>query len=148
MTTLTPGQKLIAAYRAGEIGDFPDLARAIDEAIAGQWQDIETAPKDGTRVLIYRGPEPNEPDVGFWALDRWFSQSNEISLWGAFPPTHWMPLPDRPADAGSMTEDDKAAVDEMLSPRRRGFVEGLIGEDLDHADGASVATVEKVNQIE
>lgn len=33
---LTPGQKLIASYHGGEIGDWPDLAKAIDAAIEAE----------------------------------------------------------------------------------------------------------------
>lgn len=72
------------------------------------WQDISTAPKDGTRVILYqpdgqwrrRGPhrgaevatgywhQPGNPEAdGFWVAG------------GAFRPTHWMPLP-APPDTG------------------------------------------------
>jgi hypothetical protein len=52
------------------------------------WQDIETAPKDGTMVLgWYRGWD--NPLVIYWytGLNRWNT---------TMQPTHWMPLPDPP----------------------------------------------------
>jgi hypothetical protein len=57
------------------------------------WQSIETAPTDQS-VLLY---EPFEPIIvqGYYSDDEW-SPSNG----GRFfrQPTHWMPLPDPPAE--------------------------------------------------
>lgn len=67
-----------------------------------EWQPIETAPKDGTWILLGKAGEktriaprflviassPNkmffEDDLGHQIVDSW--------------PTHWMPLPDAPED--------------------------------------------------
>lgn len=72
------------------------------------WQPIETAPRDGARVLIYPGAE--EPmSVGYFDAGwkkRWLSLEGEV--WGGCDccgsgcthadasPTHWMPLPQPP----------------------------------------------------
>lgn len=69
-----------------------------------EWLPISTAPKDGTRVLLYRAnwQEPNS--VG------WYSSNNEgwmIAGTGApawLGATHWMPLP--PPPKGSQVEDN------------------------------------------
>jgi len=59
------------------------------------WQPIETAPKDGSRLLagylhkgqwVYRIAHTG-------ALDRWLSDPGD---W-AIQPTHWMHLPDPPS---------------------------------------------------
>jgi len=72
------------------------------------WQPIETAPKDGTRVFLHRNDR--EPTTGCWRVDDGFS-GNDNPLWlmddyddfsmgYASTPiinaTHWMPLPKAP----------------------------------------------------
>lgn len=69
-----------------------------------QWQPIETAPKDGTSVLIHtEGPgcgaavcffDTEWGDEGWWMLDDG-KLALELPLRGA-DPTHWMPLPRGP----------------------------------------------------
>lgn len=58
------------------------------------WQPIETAPKDGSRVLINRKGYAEPICVGWYSQDwkEWKSVPGEWS----WKPTHWMPLPDPP----------------------------------------------------
>lgn len=62
------------------------------------WQPIETAPKDGTVVMLYWPTISINayPAVGFnhdddygWAWSQWMD-------YGEIFPTHWMPLPAPP----------------------------------------------------
>ena len=71
-----------------------------------EWQPIETAPRDGTNIVLFdgqrvsvggwvsaadQGAEPGEEyliSAGWWSLDLSDNQ-----------PTHWMPLPDPPTEA-------------------------------------------------
>jgi hypothetical protein len=73
-----------------------------------EWQDISTAPKDGSIVLLFR---PTAPDWGrvtpgkweiqeyhkkpqpFWEI--WFKIGGTFES-RAWPPTHWTPLPAPP----------------------------------------------------
>lgn len=79
-----------------------------------EWQPIESAPKDGTRILAY---DPEGLDSPVYAVVRWYTYEGEVfeeagdglyrkviyetSWWdGAsytpFHATHWMPLPSPP----------------------------------------------------
>lgn len=97
--------KRLDAYAELCYGDSPvvqanrDAFRAGAEALRGPgWQDISTAPKDGTNVLLW---------WPFWCKGRptigWFGL-NGIRQWVApetlegdgDPPTYWMPLPPPP----------------------------------------------------
>lgn len=66
------------------------------------WRAIETAPKDGTRILLGRFVLGDDCDNRV-AVDYWhFSKDHGFFGWGKFnerfwPATHWMPLPARPA---------------------------------------------------
>jgi len=63
-----------------------------------EWQPIETAPKDGTGILVAIH-EWNEPanrhvfEVVYWKDDCWRSSIFEE----VYPPTHWMPIPATPS---------------------------------------------------
>jgi hypothetical protein len=65
----------------------------------GEWQPIETAPKDGAWVFIY-WPSMSItlfPLVVFWDGEDWNTVAS-IGHVGAETPTHWMPLPEAPHD--------------------------------------------------
>jgi Protein of unknown function (DUF551) len=56
------------------------------------WQPIETAPKDGTDILVYS----NERIISaHWSVpaDAWVEVVHDYSF---AAPTHWMPLPEPP----------------------------------------------------
>ncbi len=59
--------------------------------MSNEWQPIETAPKDGTHILVYR-PEYSNDVIGidFWRRKCWWLSSSDSQ------PTHWMPLPEPP----------------------------------------------------
>jgi hypothetical protein len=69
------------------------------------WQTIETAPKDGTEVVlckimgIYKPSDPIDEKYDFaiagWDQNNWIIHSNEDVIF--YNPTHWMPLPDPPS---------------------------------------------------
>lgn len=65
-----------------------------------EWQPIETAPKDGTKILvcITYGLD------GGWETIQWVDWQKGPFVWPIyqdridipFPPTHWQPLPEPP----------------------------------------------------
>ena len=76
---------------------------------APQWQAIETAPRDGTRILLFNGcgvyegkwlkennDENWDKEIETWFItisgDPWYNQTLEDA-------THWMPLPQPPEEA-------------------------------------------------
>lgn len=69
------------------------------------WQPIETAPKDGTKILLRGGVYHGCPFPAFWdpspyAPDRpWTSVIGGSRLYEHVP-THWMPLPAAPKAEG------------------------------------------------
>jgi hypothetical protein len=77
-----------------------------------EWQDIATAPKDRTRVLLYRPSELvwAQTVAGYWDSDEYAAKprpywtSDVERLVGVVAcrknnPTHWMPLPAPPTPA-------------------------------------------------
>jgi hypothetical protein len=70
----------------------------MTERTAYEWQPIETAPKDGTRILVCKKRSGHPADIGQvrilkWRTDHWY---------GDIPATYfqdqdliaWMPLPE------------------------------------------------------
>jgi hypothetical protein len=62
------------------------------------WQPIETAPRDGTDMLLVgiHGHYTATPTYIGWfngSTKRWV---NTYSGKSQYPPSHWMPLPDEP----------------------------------------------------
>lgn len=75
-------------------------ALPTDDAAVEGWQPIETAPKDGSRVLAIWLYRPGDADAG--------SKSHGVVRWCGWwdshgftvpKPTHWRPLPEPPSRA-------------------------------------------------
>lgn len=69
-----------------------------DEDLVMSWQPIETAPRDGTRILL---SNENRVGIGQWITN--FQSGYNYNDWfslmlNKFPynPTHWMFLPEPP----------------------------------------------------
>ena len=60
------------------------------------WQPIVTAPKDGTKILIF---ERENGDAGTVRVASWRSDTIPQGWTGSErAPTHWLPLPTPPGD--------------------------------------------------
>lgn len=68
------------------------------EIAAMQWRPIETAPKDGTPLLLLWPDAAEKMAVMWWDeyVENWLGYYDGINP-GYQPPTHWMPLPPPPA---------------------------------------------------
>lgn len=62
-----------------------------------EWRPIATAPRDGKEVLLFARGSYGPRDV-FFAVGQWSLQSNDWLWTFAIRPTHWMPLPEPPAE--------------------------------------------------
>lgn len=86
-----------------------------------EWQPIETAPKDGTSVLIHNAIAPGLPGgvsqecwagntcvAAWWASSgngKWICYMDAVEDPQAhFEPTHWMPLPSPPLSRKEASE--------------------------------------------
>jgi len=113
---LTDEEKAIAApLTKGHLAQLIYRAMLAASTPVGGWEDISTAPKDGTWVLVWRGFCSVDAYKGDWC--------------GEKNPTHWMPLPPPPSvsiDNGSRpqeavpTEQAELAVVEPTEAMRDG----------------------------
>lgn len=77
------------------------MRRALASAEAAMWRPIETAPKDGTQLLLVS--EDGVQVVGYWGKHNHvplYGWLRPVELYGeevdGLDPTHWMPLPEKP----------------------------------------------------
>ena len=72
------------------------------QQLENDWQPIETAPLDGTRILLVDGEHPTDMCTGWWTMAGW-RDFGDIGCNGLadYSPTHWMqlPAPPRPLEA-------------------------------------------------
>lgn len=92
-----------------------------------EWQPIETAPKDGTFVLLCGGTGDYSSDRGWpfppvvvaqWVNlplhKHWRYASYDSGYYGEVEnPTHWMPLPEPPRSLSQPLEDK---TEEVIQP--------------------------------
>lgn len=82
-----------------------ELAKKAYKAGQPKWQDISTAPKDGSEIIlcvldsvfvgVWIGKENYRGEIG------WHDVADSFELWYSerpVTPTHWMPLPEPPKD--------------------------------------------------
>jgi hypothetical protein len=87
--------------------EFHDFAQGIVEALqrvtalspapSGGWNDMSSAPKDGTRFLAYE-PRGEYRHYECWWQDDFANWAGWQDDWDSEPePTHWQPLPAAPS---------------------------------------------------
>lgn len=110
MEALTPGGGV--KYHATIHKPLPagtKLYAAPQPALSAGWRPIETAPKDGTYLLLWEQYSTN-PFVGCWAFGAWTVSHEHVDAEGGWdganvvdalsmPITHWMPIPAPPTSA-------------------------------------------------
>jgi hypothetical protein len=73
--------------------EYQEAARAAIAAMPSPWRTIDSAPKDGTWILV--GGVNLHPCDAHWAHDRVGDAWDWMDGFGPFAaqPTHWQPLP-------------------------------------------------------
>ena len=65
-----------------------------------EWQPIKTAPKDGSKILVYLPPREKSDGSGVWdavyTVSHWYAPGRYWWDHSMSKPTHWMPLPAPP----------------------------------------------------
>lgn len=105
-------EQIVRDDRTHALRDELDLALAdvITSALSAQasvvaWQGIESAPEDGTRILVSGGDLTRvqtaewNPRVGCWDCEEGCLEGPARHPDEMSGPTHWMPLPDPPAES-------------------------------------------------
>lgn len=75
-----------------------------------EWQPIESAPKDGKRIICYRPYAYFQIGMAAWVTNGhgksyWSDLAGNSYSWcKETPPIYWMPLPDPPAPRDSVKE--------------------------------------------
>ncbi len=64
-----------------------------------EWKPIDTAPTDGTRVLVW-DYDGEECVIAVWVDYAW----RIVDDGAVIPPSHWMPLPPRPPSLEAQAE--------------------------------------------
>jgi hypothetical protein len=92
----------------------------MNKPIFGKWQDIETAPRDGTRILTKNVTPTWDEDekktvivkaisVAYWLFGDWMEYPANPRYVQGQKHTHWMPLPDE--DSDDEKENSSAVLD-------------------------------------
>ena len=61
-----------------------------------RWQPIETAPKDGTKILAYDPDRGGSCEILYWGSWKGKGAWQDDEANGYYEPSHWMPLPEPP----------------------------------------------------
>ena len=91
------------------LSDIEALLAAPPTAQAEGWRPIETAPKDGSYLLLWE-QYSDAPFVGYWSGGSWSVSHEHVDAEGGWdganvvdalsmPITHWMPIPAPPTSA-------------------------------------------------
>lgn len=94
----------VGEYYNHEVGVAWRIWQAATRAAVPAWQPIETAPKDGTNVLLLN--RAGNMACGMWMESRglgtgWFLRGGsgpDLFFNYHHGPTHWMPLPPAPEE--------------------------------------------------
>jgi hypothetical protein len=112
------------------------------------WQDISTAPKDGTEIIlgwavdvdcagaVAVGYWMGNPERNFWRETGWFTSDEDVLCHHPICPTHWQALPSPPESVPANDELSRLRAELAMS-----------SQQYDHLEGVSNIQVETINQL-
>lgn len=121
------GPRPLTAYNNRQLAE--DVAAAIDPSLqvvplyatppdtAPAWRPIETAPKDGTEIILRKGDRVGAaawikwPSTEYEEAGEGWTIGHDSDSWdGDQAPTHWMPLPPPPGESAPTVDHTSAAA--------------------------------------
>lgn len=103
---LDPSNKMVDPD-ADTLEHHPERLAATPAPPGAEWQPIESAPKDGTQVLLYEPrDDEHQYETGFFENGDWYGPMHIYTIY----PTHWKPL-SPPDQTSSTTEAERLAVE-------------------------------------
>jgi hypothetical protein len=108
----------MAKYRLEEIRAIISALIDIEDESVG-WQSMDTAPTDGTDILL-----AFEPCLGYMVMGKWYEKKKGWTWVCSYShrrvleePTHWHPLPSQPYT----DEEQDAALEARANAARVGW---------------------------
>ena len=92
---ISPEYAMSSAFAAGYAAGYA-AAKAAAKAEAPQWQPIESAPKDGSRIIVYCANDLMPPAIVYWFDEHWRISANYVEGNGFArynEPTYWCEIP-------------------------------------------------------
>lgn len=116
----------VAADLRAMLADAPQPPASVSQWPA--WQPIETAPRDGTALLLWEEASIH-PFVGWWAMGGWHVSHEHVDAEGGWdgavvvdrlimPITHWMPLPPDPGEAAQPADSTEERAIPLADGRK------------------------------
>jgi hypothetical protein len=94
LTEVFPDRKSLLDWAEDHLGEIKEIIQQYKEMKRMGWQQIETAPKDGTKVLLIS--TDGTIGVGKYVSQRPYGYWEKVTCLGC--PTYWRPLPEAPED--------------------------------------------------
>jgi len=92
-----PGADMVADQIIAALISAPDSVRQELAALLNPWREIETAPKHGTKILVYTTRKGTaRAEVAYWHQPE--NPAAEGFWTAGIKATHWLPLPAPPSE--------------------------------------------------
>lgn len=101
-----------------KLGDYADELRALATTpTAPTWHPINSAPKDGTHIVLGWLESPDSAEVGYWSASNEGWEPADDAGPGLHDPDFWMALPPFPSAAEQLDAEGNATSDASTSKK-------------------------------